>query len=68
VSNLVFHSEEEIAIISEQRVGEFFGPKEQKVPGLWAIDPDSLRDELTQWRSWAHIFRNDILVKEGRGD
>lgn len=64
VSNLVFHSEEQIAIISEQRVGKFFGSKWQEVPGLWKIDPDSLRDELTQWRSWAHLLRKGILVQE----
>jgi hypothetical protein len=45
VLNLVFHSEEQIAIISEQRVGKIFGPKGQEVPGLRKIDPDSLRDK-----------------------
>jgi hypothetical protein len=64
VWNLVFHSEEQIAIMSEQRVGKFFGPKGQEVPGQWKIDPDSLRDKLTQWRSWAHLLRKDILVRE----
>ena len=63
MSNLVFHAEGQTAIISEQRVGKFFGPKGQEVTGLWKIDPNSLRDEFTRRRSWVHVLRNDIFVK-----
>jgi hypothetical protein len=65
VSNLVFHSEERIAITSEQCAGKFFGPWGQEVTGLWKIDRISLRHKFTQWRSWDRRLRNDILVKEG---
>jgi hypothetical protein len=64
VSNLVFHSEEHIAIISEQRVGKFFGPKGQEVTGVCKIEAHSSPDVFTQRRSWAHRLRSDILVKE----
>jgi hypothetical protein len=65
VSNLVFHSEERIAIISEQCEGKCFGPKGQEVTGLWKIDPSSLSDEFTQRKSLAQSSGNYILVNEG---
>jgi hypothetical protein len=47
VSNFVFHSEEGVAIISEQFAGKCFCPKGHEVTGLWKIDPGSLSDEFT---------------------
>ena len=66
MSNLVFRSEGERAIMSEQRVGKLFGPEGQEVTGLWKIDAHSLRDEFTQRRSWVLILGN-ILLPEGCG-